>query len=81
MESHPADVHEGAQNADHADIDRDLLTRIRMEYLEMPDLRLTNRQARRLWNLEQAACDAILAALVRDHFLSQTVDGSYVVVR
>ena len=36
---------------------RELLARIRMEYLEMPDLRLTIRQARRFWNLEPALCD------------------------
>jgi hypothetical protein len=61
------------------DIDRDVLTRIRMEYVEMPDLRLTSQQASRLWNLDQAACNAILTALIQDHFLSQTADGSYVI--
>jgi hypothetical protein len=63
----------------NVNVDGDLLTRIRMEYLEMPDLRLTGRQASRLWNLDQTACDAILAALIQDHFLSQTGDGSYVI--
>ena len=60
------------------EIDRAVLTRIRREYVEMPDLRLTGRQASRLWNLDQAACQAILNALIQDHFLSQTADGSYV---
>jgi hypothetical protein len=40
--------------------------------------RLTGRQASRLWNLDQPSCDAILAALIQDQFLSRTVDGSYV---
>ena len=63
----------------NANVDGDLLTRIRMEYIEMPDLRLTDRQASRLWNLDQTSCDAILAVLIRDHFLSRTGDGSYVI--
>jgi hypothetical protein len=70
---------EGAPMPTNANVDGDLLTRIRMEYIEMPDLRLTGRQASRLWNLDQTACDAILATLIQDHFLSRTVDGSYVI--
>ena len=62
-----------------ATVDPDLLTRIRMEYIEMPGLRLTSRQAGRLWNLDQTSCDAILAALLQDHFLAQAGDGTYVV--
>jgi len=69
---------EGAPMPTDPEIDRAVLTRIRREYVEMPDLRLTGRQASRLWNLDQAACQAILNALIQDHFLSQTADGSYV---
>jgi hypothetical protein len=58
-------------------VDRHLLMRIRMEYVEMPGLRLTSRQASRLWNLDQGACEAILATLVEELFLSRTRDGSY----
>ena len=35
-------------------VNRDLLARIQMEYLEMPGLHLTSQQARRLWNLDQS---------------------------
>jgi DNA-binding IclR family transcriptional regulator len=56
---------------------RELLDRIRMEYTEMPDLRLTVRQARRLWNLEPATCDDLLDVLVREGFLAQTSDGAF----
>ena len=55
----------------------DVLRRIRVEYIEMPDLKLTRAQARRLWNLTQEACDAALAILVRTGFLGQTTDGQY----
>jgi hypothetical protein len=58
-------------------IDPRLLMRIRMEYLEMPGLRLTGRQASRLWNLDQTSCEEILATLVRELFLSRTSDGAY----
>ena len=58
-------------------VDRHLLMRIRMEYVEMPGLRLTSRQAGRLWNLDQTACEEILATLVQELFLSRTSDGAY----
>jgi len=46
-----------------------LLQRVRAEFLEMPGLRLTRAQARRLWALDEALCDAILTALVDARFL------------
>ena len=55
----------------------DALRRIRVEYIEMPDLKLTRAQARRLWNLTQDACDAALAMLVRSGFLWQTTGGQF----
>jgi hypothetical protein len=47
----------------------DLLQRVRAEFLEMPGLRLTRAQARRLWAIDEALCDAILMALVEARFL------------
>jgi hypothetical protein len=55
----------------------DLMARIRMEFVEMPGMRLTRPQARRLWNLNQAACDELLDALVEEGFLKQTSDGAF----
>jgi hypothetical protein len=55
----------------------DLLTRIRMEYVEMPGLRLTSRQAQRMWNLDPGACEQLLAALLEEEFLSRTADGAF----
>ena len=57
---------------------RDVLRRVRGEYLEMPGLRLTPQQARRLWRLDETACDAVLRALVKDRFLARTRDGAFV---
>ena len=54
------------------------LDRVRGEYDEMPDLKLTNWQACRLWNLEAQLCDDILATLLREGFLSRTASGAYV---
>jgi len=48
------------------------LTRIQGEFLEMPGLRLTVRQAQRLWNLDQVVCESLLAALVDVRFLSES---------
>ena len=57
---------------------RDALLRIQTEYVEMPDLKLTGRQAQRLWNLPHNVWEAALAALIGKHFLVQTPSGSYV---
>ena len=51
------------------------LVRIRAEYLEMPGLKLTMPQARRLWGLDDVTCDTALAALVNAKFLSRTSEG------
>lgn len=57
-------------------IHEETLQRIRSEFLEMPGLRLTEGQARRLWALEPHACTAALAALIDTGFLFRTRDGS-----
>ncbi len=53
------------------------LRRVRGEYLEMPGLRLTERQARRLWGLDEVSCALLLQALVDAHFLVRTRDGAF----
>lgn len=55
-----------------------LLTRIRAEYREMPGLRLTLLQARRLWALDIITCSAALSALEACGFLRTTRDGAYI---
>lgn len=55
-----------------------LLSRIRSEYAEMPGLRLTLLQARRLWGLDVLTCSAALAALESAGYLTRTRDGAYV---
>jgi hypothetical protein len=55
----------------------DVLRRVQGEFLEMPGLRLTEAQARRLWNLDQASCAALLGALVDAKFLFKTRDGAF----
>jgi len=55
----------------------DTLRRVKGEFLEMPGLRVTEAQARRLWGLDQASCTALLGALVADQFLFRTRDGAF----
>ncbi|HWW88174.1 MAG TPA: hypothetical protein VNZ26_31470 [Vicinamibacterales bacterium] len=50
--------------------------RIRADYTEWPALKLTARQARRLWSLSQEVCEAALAELVGAGFLSHS-DGVF----
>lgn len=53
-----------------------LLRRVQAEFLEMPGLRLTDAQARRLWGLDAAICAALLDALITAKFLFRTRDGA-----
>jgi len=54
------------------------LLRIQMEYVEMPDLKLTARQAQRLWHLSHDVWETALAVLIGRQFLARTRDGAYV---
>jgi hypothetical protein len=56
----------------------ELLARIRAEYVEMPGLRLTLLQARRLWGLDVLTCASALACLESAGFLQTTRDGAYI---
>jgi len=56
----------------------DIIRRVQGEFLEMPGLRLTEPQARRLWALEPSLCNAVLAELVENGFLLRTRDGAFV---
>lgn len=53
------------------------LARIRGEFLEMPGLRLTLAQARRLLGLDQEVCRCLLEMLVDLKFLQRTPGGTY----
>lgn len=55
----------------------DAPTLIRMEYLEMPDLKLTLAQARRLFGLPIDECQTALEALVTVGFLARSRDGAF----
>ena len=55
----------------------EVLRRVQGEYMEMPGLCLTEAQARRLWGLDEASCDALLSALVDAKFLFRTRTGSF----
>jgi hypothetical protein len=60
-----------------ADI-RIALHRIRMEYVEMPEMKLTLAQMRRLLNLPVDVCEVALATLVDSGFLVRRSDGAFV---
>lgn len=60
-----------------ASVSHDLLQRIRGEFLEMPGLQVTLRQATRLFHLEPVACDVALRILIEDGFLVRTTRDGY----
>ena len=51
---------------------------IRMEYLELPGLKLTLWQTQRLWNLPEDVCRQALTVLTQSRFLTRAADGAYV---
>jgi hypothetical protein len=55
----------------------DVLFRVQAEFLEMPGLRLTEPQARRLWGLDADRCTALLKELVEANFLFRTREGAF----
>ena len=61
----------------HHSAEDEVLRRVQGEFLEMPGLRLTVPQARRLWGLDATSCDALLGALVDAKFLFKTRDGAF----
>lgn len=52
---------------------------IRAEYREIPGLKLTRAQVRRLWNLDEPTTDALLELLESTCFLRKTRSNEYVV--
>jgi hypothetical protein len=55
----------------------DLARRIRGEFREMPGMRITPQQARRLWSLDGGTCESVLETLVSDGFLARDASGRY----
>jgi hypothetical protein len=54
---------------------QNVTNRVRHEFLEMPGLRLTARQAARLWGLEDSICEQVIDLLVQAAFLRRTPGG------
>jgi hypothetical protein len=53
------------------------LHRVYSEFMEMPGLRLTPRQAQRLWGLDERICSQLLSQLVDAKFLTVGPQGMY----
>ena len=56
---------------------RRTIERIQAEFAEMPGLRLTAHQVRRLCGVDHLICNAVLDALVDANFLTRNADGTY----
>ena len=54
------------------------LVRMQTEWTEMPQLKITRRQAQRLWSLSNDVCETAFATLIRKGFVVQAPDGAYV---
>ena len=51
---------------------------VRGEFLEIPGLRLTHDQIRRLWGLSSETCATVLETLLHQRFLQLSAEGYYV---
>jgi hypothetical protein len=58
-------------------IPHEALTRIQLEYVEMPGLKLSPEQIGRLCGLPLDICEGALAMLTRTGFLQQSSDGCF----
>ena len=52
-------------------VPHDLVHRVMAEFLEMPGMQLTRRQAQLLWGCDDATCGQLLDFLVASKFLRQ----------
>ena len=57
--------------------DEQAMRRVYSEYVEMPGLRLTCRQAQRLFGLAEHVCARLLDELVDQKFLARQSNGTY----
>lgn len=55
-----------------------VVARARGEFVEMPGLKLTAAQAKRLWALDSDVCTAVLGELLQSGFLMRTAGESFV---
>jgi hypothetical protein len=55
-----------------------VVRQVRMEFLEMPGLRLTFAQAMRLWGLSEEDCQRVIETLIGACFLQRTSTGEVV---
>ena len=53
------------------------VARVSAEFMEMPGLRLSCRQAQRLFGLDERVCRSVLDQLVRSAFLVRHADDTY----
>ena len=58
-------------------VEEHTILRVCREYLDMPGMWLTRRQAQRLFGLPEHVCSRLLDALVRRRFLSRRPNGMY----
>jgi hypothetical protein len=61
-------------------VNDDMRLRAEAEYREMPGLKLTPRQASRLWHLDVVASERLLDSMVAAGVLHRARDGGYVLL-
>jgi hypothetical protein len=71
------DFRQGMADRRNAASRQQLLQRVRAEFEEFPGVKLTVKQAQRLFGIRQDVCERVLDSLVRDGFMRRNPDGCY----
>ena len=58
-------------------LQQQVLNRIRAEFIEMPDMKLTIEEIQRLCDVNRSLCETAIESLVQAHFLCVTSDRRY----
>ncbi|HET9831081.1 MAG TPA: hypothetical protein VFP91_05215 [Vicinamibacterales bacterium] len=61
----------------HTSPQQQVVNRIRAEFVEMPDLKLTIEEIQRLCDVNRSLCEAAIESLVQAQFLYETSDRRY----
>jgi two-component system OmpR family response regulator len=70
-------AHLAARSLPHQAETLSLTERVKVNYLDLPGLSLTVRQAQRMWGFDEEICERVLEGLSKEGFLIRDDDGQY----
>jgi two-component system OmpR family response regulator len=77
LQQRSMDAHVAARDLLHRAETLTLSQRVKANYLDLPGLSLTVRQAQRMWGFDDEICERVLEGLAKEGFLIRSDDGQY----